>query len=480
MSDAPTQVVRDWLASLSMDVSHDAHGLHEPTPEEMYTPARHASALAPETAIVAGGRGSGKSFWSGVLLSSSCRMEAAIAYPQLHLDRVRVQAGFTGQKGGAGVDRDKLDVCVPGDADLATAKAFWWATVLRAVALDRGEPQQPPSAWMPAVERGEVDDALDQADARHAALGTRLMIVFDAVDTIAVTWPRRRLLTQALLEVIWSMRAWRNVRPKLFVRRDQLDDDEMRYVELPKLRAGAVELEWRDHDLYAMFYTRLYLSTVAETAHELLGDATPFGEARASIRTERWSLRRSEGAQRAAMARLAGEFMADGPNGKKKGTTWDWPLRHLIDAHREITPRAFLTLLIAAARSSGRPDRVLPPAGIRLDGMRAASRVRVDQLYEEYLWIKSALAPLAGVLLPAQEDVLYAAWRAASTTGVIEEDARGRGYLPPFAGGRSEPALAEALIRIGVMFRRADSRLDMPDLYRVAARLLKKGATAPG
>ena len=37
----------------------------------------------------------------------------------------------------------------------------------------------------------------------------------------------------------------------------------------------------------------------------------------------------------------------------------------------------------------------------------------------------------------------------------------------------------EALKRIGVMFRRKDDRIDMPDLFRVAAKLLKKGGTAP-
>ena len=36
-----------------------------------------------------------------------------------------------------------------------------------------------------------------------------------------------------------------------------------------------------------------------------------------------------------------------------------------------------------------------------------------------------------------------------------------------------------AMERIGVMMRRRDERLDMPDLFRVAAKLLKKSAMAP-
>lgn len=55
------------------------------------------------------------------------------------------------------------------------------------------------------------------------------------------------------------------------------------------------------------------------------------------------------------------------------------------------------------------------------------------------------------------------------------------GYLPPFpdidSSGPEE--LFTALEGIGVMFRRRDDRLDIPDLFRVAARLLKKGGVAP-
>jgi hypothetical protein len=53
--------------------------------------------------------------------------------------------------------------------------------------------------------------------------------------------------------------------------------------------------------------------------------------------------------------------------------------------------------------------------------------------------------------------------------------------LPPFEPGRQphELDLYTALERIGVMLRRRDERIDMPDLFRVAAKLLKKGGTAP-
>jgi hypothetical protein len=70
---------------------------------------------------------------------------------------------------------------------------------------------------------------------------------------------------------------------------------------------------------------------------------------------------------------------------------------------------------------------------------------------------------------------------AVTTVAQVTMDADKNSYLPPFQTDRppNEQGLFEALRRIGVMFRRKDDRLDMPDLFRVAAKLLKKGGTAP-
>jgi hypothetical protein len=46
--------------------------------------------------------------------------------------------------------------------------------------------------------------------------GKTLLVVFDALDTVATNWPRRRLLTEALLEVVWAMRAYGRIKLKLF------------------------------------------------------------------------------------------------------------------------------------------------------------------------------------------------------------------------------------------------------------------------
>lgn len=113
----------------------------------------------------------------------------------------------------------------------------------------------------------------------------------------------------------------------------------------------------------------------------------------------------------------------------------------------------------------------------------AASKTRVDQLHQEFPWIKGVLAPLAGLLLPQDGKEVFNTWGRAKTVASLLADAKANNYLPPFPNHdrdrKGESELLVALERIGVMFRRKENRVDMPDLFRVAAKLLKKGATAP-
>jgi hypothetical protein len=288
-----------------------------------------------------------------------------------------------------------------------------------------------------------------------------------------------------LLEVVWMMRAYRSIHIKLFLRGDQIDDDGLQFVELPKLRAGAVKLVWFPTDLYGLLFSRLAISIGGEgrgAFEKLLRSVGVEKASREEILIRKWSILNDTKQQSAAMGALAGPFMASGPNGYKKGKTYDWPIKHLADAFNEVTPRSFIELIIAAAKFGHSPtDKALGPEGIR-HGLRAASKTRVDQLHQEFPWIKGVLAPLDGLLLPAKEASVYKVWASAKTTKIVLQDAESNGYLPPFVAGKQggdERLLYEAMRNIGVMSRRKDGRLDMPDLFRVAANLLKKGGTTP-
>jgi hypothetical protein len=481
VSDEDLAALRAALASLPAEASNDAHGSGAPQMGDVYAPASHLAALDPASAIVEGARGTGKSFWASMLGDPELRVAAAKAYPRLGLERLDVQFGYTGF-GRKGLDQEWLNKFVPQDASSDEARVFWWATVLRAVELSSGTSARKLKELLPVAADIEQREELMEAHARVLQTrGTTLLIVYDALDTIASSWPRRRMLTLALLEVVWAMRAWRTIRPKLFLRSDQLADEALQFVELPKLRAGAVRLTWNGTDLYALLFARLSMGPAADSFGRLLVSLGLPQATQDQILARQWTLTHDEKSQRRLMAALAGPYMAPGPHGHKKGNTYDWPLRHLCDSFDEVTPRSFLSLAIGAAKHGPAPKgHVFSPEGIR-HGLYKASKMRVDQLHSEFPWIKGVLAPLSGLLLPCEEKEVFRVWRSAKTVSAAVEDAERHGYLPPFTApvDENERGLYTALERIGVMFRRVDGRLDMPDLFRVAARLLKKGGTVP-
>lgn len=477
--------IRGAIAQFPGDLSNDAVGVHVADLNDIYAPESHAAALDPNTPIVLGPRGSGKSFWAGVLGRAETRAAAASAYPKLALDKAETQFGYTGIGGPDGISAEQIDAAVPHDAGIEDAKAFWWASVLSAVARSAGASEAKPKDFLVQARNWEARERLLNAhDQQLRREGTALLVIYDALDTVARTWPRRRLLTEALLEVVWALRAYRALRPKLFIRPDQLDDDALRFVELPKLRTGAVRLTWSATDLYGLFFARIALAPDPDACsafERTVGRVGLRSAKRQAILARRWSLATDIEDQQQVMTLLAGPYMGKGTYGYKKGNTYRWPIAHLADAYEEVTPRSFLGMMTAAAAYGAPPaDQAITAEGIR-HGLRAASKTRVDQLHQEFPWIKGVLAPLAGLLLPQPEQEVYGVWEQTGTVEALKADAQKSGYLPPFPDvGAAGPAeLFTALERIGVMFRRKDDRIDMPDLFRVAARLLKKGGVAP-
>lgn len=473
--------IREAIGALPPDIASDAHGVQAPTLDQVFAPSTHSAALDPSAPVVQGARGAGKSFWAGVLGDKKLRAIAAKAYPRLGLDRIDVRFGYTGLPGPEGLDKEKLDSLVPERASAEVARAFWWSTVLRALERALGRDRSLKDLLPIATDVEKREELIVGGIQQLEKQGTVLLVVYDALDTVASSWPRRRMLTQALLEVVWAMRAWRALRPKVFVRPDQLEDDALLFVELPKIRTGAVRLTWTGTDLYGLLFSRLALSDARKPFSAALHELSIELPGREDILARRWELATDERSQRRVMTAFAGRYMAPGPHGYKKGDTYEWPLNHLGDAFTEVTPRSFLGLAIGAATyGQPPPNRVFTPDGIR-HGLRRASKTRVDQLHQEFPWIKGVLAPLAGLLLPQDEDIVFKAWKRAGTVDRAVRDAAANGYLPPFPRGaeEGESALFAAMQRIGVMFRRKDGRLDMPDLFRVAAKLLKKGGTAP-
>jgi len=477
--------IRSVLAALPSD--HDASGEHRPTVDEIFTPDQHANALDPNTPVVVGARGTGKSFWAGVLGQDDTRAETAIAYPNLGLDRLLVQPGYSGLQGDETVSAKIIDARVPKGAEVDRAPDLWQAVIMRA-ASSALNPNNSPQTIREIMERfsdpEEAAKEFKSLDQQFAKSGRSLLVTFDALDTLSREWVRSSLLVDALFEVVWALRARRYIRAKIFIRPEQLNDESLRFVELPKLRSGRVELEWNQIDLYGLLYWRL--SSIADDTAmgafrglvEETGTAIPSDMVR---RRRRWPLLADRGAQKLVMDRVAGLYMG---RTNKKGGTYDWPYKHLADALGQVTPRSFIKLFVEAAKFGQAPlAQVISAEGIR-HGLREASKVRVDQLGIEYPWVRRALAPLAGVTVPCEPEAIFERWSESNTIEKILETASDDqlGFLPPFpvpSKGNQLELLARAMQRIGLLSYRDDGRIDIPDLFRVAALMLKKGGTPP-
>lgn len=481
MSEFNTITLRSTIASLKTD--HDAQGEMTPEVGEVFAPRQHASALAPSTLVVVGARGAGKSFWAGVLGKDETRLLAAQVYPAVGLESLIVRFGYIGLASGTAVSRQTIDSRVP-NGDHNTAVVFWQAVILRAAmhAVDDPRGDMPMASLMVHLNDPELfEREYLTVDKKLSLRKQSALVIFDALDTLSNNWSRLTGLTDALFEAVWSLRAYKCIKAKIFIRPDQLNDEGLKFVELPKLRSGRVELLWTRKDLYGCLYSRIYEAeqqTGASDFEQLaLSENSPIPKVN-SDRLRNWDLITREDRQKKVMEKLSGLYMGNGSN---KGATFPWTFNHLADAKGVVTPRSFLRLFAEAAQSTQENAVLtLTPDAIR-HGLRQASKTRVEQLALEYAWIKRALAPLAGLKVPCHRNEIHSLWKSSNTVNTIANAAKEEGFLPPYRHhdeAQGEQALEVALERIGVLSYRPDGRADIPDLFRIAAKMFKLGGVA--
>jgi hypothetical protein len=478
MSETSTNIdmsaIRTALSRLPVDVSHDMW--QAPEPEEIYAPPDHAGALDPTRALVVGGRGMGKSFWAGAYVSEAARGELAGRYPGLGLERVLGVAGFTGGEGAAAPSPRVLGSLI---SEGMTADDVWRGVMIRVVrrAFGRDDDTQPWKEFVAyaAKEPEAVEQEFSEASNQLQTKGQRLIAVFDALDRLGTDWPSIRERARGLLRTTLALRSYRSIGVKIFMRPDQFDDYRLfGFPDASKLRAAAVRLRWEPRDLYGLLFMQLLhdiaskpvFQEIAGLNHDEIDLPPP--------------LREDPGAQERVFIKIAGQYMGVD---RRRGRVYTWLTNHLGDANGEVSPRSFLTALRTAAEHRPEPAKTaIDPAGIRA-GVVKASAVRLDQLAEDYDWIRMVLDPLASQRVPCPEEDFIRQWREAGTIAAIYSSSVQSQRLPPVEleatgeeeKGAKEAALIEALVRLGVVERRGDNRINMPDIFRVAARLLRKG-----
>ncbi len=472
--------IRSALAAIPPDVSHVVG--RPPAFNEILTPPTHALALDPDSSIIVGARGAGKSFWASVLADDETRSSVEPFYPRLQLKNVQVRPGFVDQALETAVSRDTLD-------ELATSeiasRRMWLVLAIRASENVLGE------STFESLAEGLVTYSTSEArelrlrhlDRQLASNNIRLVIVFDALDRLAGNWNDLRVRTSTLLESLLTLRAYRNINFKLFMRPEQLDTVPLGFTDLSKLKAGAFDLRWSVTDLYALAYSWLANTEISRSAFEalLLRLRLP-----ASVHENRRvalpaSLLKDSDVQARVFTAIAGPYMG---SDARRGKTYPWLPKHLSDTKGQVMPRSFLTALGAGARDDRLPraEHALSIGGIK-HGVSSASVLRIDQLKDEYGWIELALEPLAGQEVPCPADAIYDRWDEAGTVEQIQQQSEEKGYLPPaaskVASSNAAQLLLSAMMEIGVVEIRPDGRVNIPDLFRIAALMLRRGGPRP-
>jgi hypothetical protein len=486
--------VRQAFLDLPQESSHIA--TKAPRWAEVFTPSDHQGALDPNRSIVIGDRGTGKSFWSSVLINQDIRNLVAKQYPRLRLDKVEGKLAFS--DGGMAADH-------PVSSEIATivgmgysAEDLWRGVLLRFSPFPPAGIPAWNAGWQPIVDWVVADPArrnvefrtLDQALTRA---GQTYVLVFDALDVIADQWASIRSQLEGLIKLALAVRALQSVRLKLFIRPDMAEDRRLWEVgDASKLRHNEVRLAWRRRDLYGLLWT-------------LLANPPDEGESQGGVRFREhcanafdakfdfqdnsWrpphKLVDDEDRQQEIFHALAGEYMGAGPT---KGDTYKWVTNHLSDAAGFAAPRSFLLAMREGADKTKSQETVLDKGGIE-SGARSASKVRVEELSEDYRWMDTVLKAMGGLVVPLTVQNLVERWKDRRTLEALkrlaDQESRDRRFIPPSDVLDTEDTveaytkLIHQLMRLQIFFELSDGRINMPDLFRLQANVKRKGGMKP-
>ncbi len=501
--------VREALARLPDVAAQES--LEPPALQHLYLPIGHQQALGLDAGIVVGMRGAGKSVWTAVLSSNFHRAFIATLADNKALASAKVRVGF---------GLDSSNTHFPSEQVIASIVqsgvdpfAIWHTVVLRHAETALGKPDRFSGEWLAAARAvaarpQDAEAALTECDRELAAKGAVLLVLFDALERVAQDWPRVRLLLSGALRFALACRTRQSIRMKFFLRPEMEEDSEIwKFADSSKLKHGRVELTWRTTDLYALVLTHLLNDTNAGTHFQMkllelpgiqwltaefferilmsffraAGFAGPEGARLDLVRPLPRSLVDNEGLLQAVVEGITGPFMG---RNRRRGLSYSWIPTHLADAAGRVSPRSLLLGFKHAAGITAReyPNHELPLRYEAIQrGIVEASRVRVDEIKEDYPWVWPLLEAARGLKVPCTAAELTERWTPAQIREMRSTSAKlppRRFTTDPIRTGQPD-ALIDDLVELAILYRTSDNRLNMPDIFRVGFGIKRKGGVKP-
>ena len=259
------------------------------------------------------------------------------------------------------------------------------------------------------------------------------------------------------------------------MRVDQFSDSDLfQFPDSSKIKNDSVKLAWQPNELFGLMLFELLRNSSSKEALELLASETNSTKA---LPTDGEFRPEALSEQEELIRRIAGEFMG---GHKKRGRVYTWVPLHLSDAANNCSPRTFLAAWKSAAEHIPAPtERAIDHLGL-IDGVRKASINRLTELNEDYPWIKTALEPLRNHLVPITKEELFSLWEKQEVVKNIIANSNSSNFLPPVGMflEQNVNSLLQTMSSIAVMEERTNGKINVPDIFRVEAGILRKGGVA--
>ena len=449
-------------------------------------PRSHLKAMDPNTPLVTGMRGAGKTFWWSALQDSAVRrLIERSATPSVLSEETEIRTGF----GVApALDEYPSKDVLKRLTDLEVEPRVVWRTVLAWQLAPDSHPVGQCDSWPSRTryvdDNPEMTDRLFQErDKEFSAKNVYSMILFDALDRCADNWQDMYRMIRGLLQTALEMRSYRRLRVKVFLRSDQVDESAIGdFPDASKILSPAAELNWPRNELYGLLWHYL---VNGRHGHEFREFLKPGGWQSLEVGQQslfpvpRQTILREE-VQREKFHALAGPWMG---RDRRRGFPYTWIPNHLGDTEGRVSPRSFLAALRKAAEDTGdlRSDHkhALHYDSIKR-GVQEASRIRVAELREDYPWVARVLSPLEGMVVPCGFDEIAQRWQDARVLDFLAEEVeQDMVKLPPRHIERGPEGVREDLESLGVFLPMRDGRVNIPDVFRVGYGLGRRGGVRP-
>jgi len=453
-----------------------------PTPRFTHIPASHAKALHPDVQVVMGMRGAGKSFWWAALQNEQIRRMVAQRVPSLRLfTNATMHVGF-----GEKPDPDRY----PGKDTLThllgkghEPRLIWRTVVLRA--LD-WKPLCSESDWEAKINElrsnpEQVERFLYERDTRLDRDNRHVIVLFDALDRCAADWDKMNRLIRGLLQTALDFRPYLRLRLKLFLRTDQLDERKVaNFPDASKVLSSSLELTWPVTELYAMLFQYLGNGETDDFREAVEKQFGRLWRQTEGVRIPDEPLARDEKNQREVFHAITGPWMG---RDRRRGFPYSWVPGHLSDAKGRTSPRSFLAAMRKAAEDSEQryPDHEWPLHYESIKrGVQTASSIRRTELQEDVPWVDALLKPLGGKVVPCAFEEVASAWEQSGVMDTIQASPdSGSARLPPAHLSEGPLGLRNDLEDLAIFLRMADDRVNIPDVFRVAYGLGRRGGVKP-